>query len=209
MPQTVHERAATPLDGKRGPQKSRTPHRERSAQRPARQAMDTAMNASKKINTPPAMGNTMGIIGTMDSTTSSGWWAGVWRSGWDMEAPGGKQGEGLDFSGSGFVRAAHGGRPKRLQLRQESSPAQPRWRWMVVSLAARGVAARYEGMVLWTLRKLDQWCDFVGAALPRCVGWRWPANCATSRSPARHLCWAYPAPSEYAVTGCLGCVQAR
>jgi hypothetical protein len=36
------------------------------------QAMDTAMNASKKINTAPAMGNTYGIIGTTASTASCG-----------------------------------------------------------------------------------------------------------------------------------------
>ena len=36
------------------------------------QDMNTAMNASKKIRTPPATGKTMGINGTMDSTTSAG-----------------------------------------------------------------------------------------------------------------------------------------
>lgn len=34
------------------------------------QAMNTAMNANRKINTAPAKGNTMGIMGTMDSTIS-------------------------------------------------------------------------------------------------------------------------------------------
>jgi len=50
--------------------------------------MDTAMKASKKISIAPATGNTMGIIGTMDSTTSSGWLVGVWSSCCDMKAPG-------------------------------------------------------------------------------------------------------------------------
>jgi hypothetical protein len=34
------------------------------------QAMKTAMKASKKIRTAPPTGNTMGMRGTMDSTTS-------------------------------------------------------------------------------------------------------------------------------------------
>ena len=34
------------------------------------QAMNTAMKASRKISTPPATGSTMGMSGTMDSTTS-------------------------------------------------------------------------------------------------------------------------------------------
>jgi hypothetical protein len=52
------------------------------------QAMNTAMKASRKISTAPATGNTMGIKGTMDSTTSWGW--SLWSScaGWDMGAPG-------------------------------------------------------------------------------------------------------------------------
>ena len=89
MPQTAYQGAATPSVGNLGSQKSRTPTesvRLVPAQRPARQAMDTAMNASKKISTPPATGNTMGIIGTMDSTTSSDCWVAVW-SGFDMKAP--------------------------------------------------------------------------------------------------------------------------
>jgi hypothetical protein len=36
-------------------------------------AMKTAMKASKKINTAPAMGSTYGILCTMLSTTSTGW----------------------------------------------------------------------------------------------------------------------------------------
>ena len=35
-----------------------------------RYAIDTAINASKNINTPPTMGSTMGIIGTMASVAS-------------------------------------------------------------------------------------------------------------------------------------------
>jgi hypothetical protein len=34
------------------------------------QDMKTAMKANRKISTPPAAGKTMGINGTMDSTTS-------------------------------------------------------------------------------------------------------------------------------------------
>ena len=41
------------------------------------QAMETAMKASRKISTAPATGSTIGIIGTMDSTTSTGWSAGA------------------------------------------------------------------------------------------------------------------------------------
>ena len=35
------------------------------------QAMETAINASKNINTAPAIGSTIGIMGTMDSTASA------------------------------------------------------------------------------------------------------------------------------------------
>jgi hypothetical protein len=52
------------------------------------QAMNTAMKASRKISTAPATGNTMGIRGTTDSTTSWGW--SLWSScaGWDMGGSG-------------------------------------------------------------------------------------------------------------------------
>jgi hypothetical protein len=43
-----------------------------------RQAMKTAMKANKKIKMAPPKGSTMGIKGTMDSTTSCSpsWWVG-------------------------------------------------------------------------------------------------------------------------------------
>lgn len=47
------------------------------------QAMDTAINASKNIKTPPTRGNTKGIIGTMASTASTSW-AVVWVAWVDM-----------------------------------------------------------------------------------------------------------------------------
>jgi hypothetical protein len=45
--------------------------------------MDTAMNASKKIRTPPTIGSTNGISGTMASTGSTTG-PGVWDEGADM-----------------------------------------------------------------------------------------------------------------------------
>ena len=47
------------------------------------QAIDTAINASNNINTPPTMGSTMGIKGTTASTASTSW-SGVWGAGADM-----------------------------------------------------------------------------------------------------------------------------
>jgi hypothetical protein len=51
------------------------------------QAMNTAMNANRKINTAPATGNTMGIMGTMDSTTSCGSSLCCCWGAWDMITP--------------------------------------------------------------------------------------------------------------------------
>jgi len=50
------------------------------------QAMDTAMNASKKISTPPTTGKIKGISGTTASTASTSW-PGAWDVGADMEIP--------------------------------------------------------------------------------------------------------------------------
>ena len=46
-------------------------------------AMNTAIKASKKIKMAPPMGNTMGIKGTMDSTTSV-CGLGSWFEGFDI-----------------------------------------------------------------------------------------------------------------------------
>jgi|GEM_PF-4080756 hypothetical protein len=48
--------------------------------------------------------------------------------------------------------------------------ALPRWRWLVMSLAGRGSAARYEGIARGALQEVGQSGEFVGAALLR---WRW------------------------------------
>ncbi len=49
------------------------------------QAIETAIKASKKINTPPAMGMMNGIDGTMEATTSSSAsWLAAWGVGADM-----------------------------------------------------------------------------------------------------------------------------
>jgi hypothetical protein len=55
---------------------------------PRLQAMKTPMKASSKISTAPATGSTMGMSGTMDSTTSWGWSLWLSCSGWDMVSPG-------------------------------------------------------------------------------------------------------------------------
>ena len=65
----------------------------------------------------------------------------------------------------GFLRGARLGRRDDFV-----GAALPRWRWLALSLAGRGSAARYGGMVFCALQKLGQRGDFVGAALPR---WRW------------------------------------
>ena len=65
-----------------------------------RQAIDTAMKASKKINTPPHSGNTKGMSGTMASIASTlcfsslGWLG----AGADMAFPG------LQYVAEGFWR---------------------------------------------------------------------------------------------------------
>ncbi len=53
--------------------------------------MYTAMNANRKISTPPTTGNTTGIRGTMASTAST-WWSGAGAGvGADMGIPSGHQ----------------------------------------------------------------------------------------------------------------------
>jgi hypothetical protein len=54
------------------------------------QAIDTAMKANKKINTPPHRGNTMGISGTMASIASTSCFSSLeWLgAGADMAFPG-------------------------------------------------------------------------------------------------------------------------
>jgi hypothetical protein len=47
------------------------------------QAIETAINASNSIKTPPTKGKTMGIMGTIASTASISW-AVVWGVGADM-----------------------------------------------------------------------------------------------------------------------------
>jgi hypothetical protein len=48
------------------------------------QAIDTAINASNNIKTPPTKGKTMGIMGTIASTASTSWVAAVWGVGADI-----------------------------------------------------------------------------------------------------------------------------
>jgi hypothetical protein len=72
-----------------GREKSRRPRRALGLMVPeGLQAMKTAMKANRKISTPPATGNTMGMRGTMDSTTSWGWSLWLSCSWWDMVSPG-------------------------------------------------------------------------------------------------------------------------
>jgi hypothetical protein len=85
--QNLHNLMRAPICPIHQMKKSRTPAGSGLLWSKKAQAMNTAMKANRKISTAPATGSTIGIMGTMDSTTS--WGSSLWLGwgAWDMITP--------------------------------------------------------------------------------------------------------------------------